>query len=199
MPSKIPSGSTPNEQGNGYEINEKEAEQVRSLFEQTATKPESTTSQPQRAAIYAYSAISQNISNPEYGVRAQIQIGQAHCTTHGYTLEEKHIYQTSDISHLEIEDPSLTAILQAACNKEIDVLVILDYARISRKQLQREAYITELAKIGVRVECADPYHSDITELVETITRAIVIRQREQLAKRRQSGKAAKKAQREQQH
>jgi DNA invertase Pin-like site-specific DNA recombinase len=199
----------PDEQGNGYEINPGEAAEVRRLFEEAAMNkvaiclrvatPEQATSKPKRAAIYAYAAVAQDLNCPNYGIAVQIEACKAHCTAHGYTVGEEHILQETGTATLRLDRPQLTAIREAACNREIDVLVIHHYTCISRSQVQQAAFIEELKQYGVTVESTDEHdQEDLTKLIEAIRKGVAQMERQQIIKRHRYGATAKKAQREQQ-
>jgi DNA invertase Pin-like site-specific DNA recombinase len=155
------------------------------------------TKQPgtKRAAIYAYTADAQDLNSPNYALAVQIEACKAHCTTHGYAVEEKHILQETGVTN----HPQLTAIRKAAYNQEIDVLVIHHYTRISRSQVQQVAFIEELKRYGVTVESTDEHdQDDLTKLIEVIREGVAQIERQQIIKRKRYGKAAKKVQRAQQ-
>jgi DNA invertase Pin-like site-specific DNA recombinase len=161
--------------------------------------PEQAISQQKRAAIYAYAAVAQDLNCPNYGIAVQIEACKAHCTAHGYTVEEKHILQETGTTNLQLDRPQLTVIREAACNREIDVLVIHHYTRISRSQVKQAVFIEELKQYGVTVESTDEHdQGDVTKLVEVIREEVAKIEQQQIIKRMQYGKAAKKAQREQQ-
>jgi site-specific DNA recombinase len=209
MNNNHPYGYTPNELGTGYEINPGEAAEVRLLFEQAATKgvaiymrtnDPGKEATPKRAAIYARSATQSQEVTGMSSIDRQLAACQKYCTYHGYTLEEKHIYHEIVAGKEYKNRPQFTALLAAAKERQFDVLVIFSIDRLARDFLYRTMILDELTRAGITVECSDGQNLDdpAWKLAEAVLAEVAQVERQKIISRMQHGKAAKRAQREQQ-
>ncbi len=202
-------GYTPNEQGTGYQINPGEAQEVQRLFEQAATKgvaiymrtndPEKEAA-PKRAALYTRSATSQEPGEENNALATQMRLCRMYCQSHGYTVDDKHIYsEIGSGNDGYTRRPQLAALLDAAKQREFDVLVIATHNRLSRRLAHAAAIIEELQQHGVQVENVDGQNlDDFTPLVQALREQVSQTEQQKIVSRMQLGKAAKRAQREQQ-
>jgi site-specific DNA recombinase len=73
---------------------------------------------------------------------------------HGYDFEEKHMYPEAMTAYLKPyhERPIFMEVITAAKRREYDVLVVTEYSRLSRRQIEQAIIIDLLQKYGVRVE-----------------------------------------------
>jgi DNA invertase Pin-like site-specific DNA recombinase len=145
--------------------------------------------EPKKAAIYA--RVQQN-SQEQDNLALVIQVAQclAYCQEQGYSVEEKHIYSQDQIEVIET----------ALEPRPFDILVVSSIDRLSRIQLQATAIIDKLNQYGVTVESIDgSMQDDITQIKNAVKEEVERIQRNMIGKCIKYGKAAKKAQREQQH
>ena len=72
----------------------------------------------------------------------------------GYELEESHLYPEAMTAYMKPfkDRPQFMKMLDAARRKEFDVLVITEYSRLSRRQVEQAVIIDMLEKYGVKVE-----------------------------------------------
>jgi DNA invertase Pin-like site-specific DNA recombinase len=144
------------------------------------------------AAIYVRTAAVQE-AGYQYGLAAQIEACQAYCNAHGYTVQ--HIYQDVGTSGISVDRPGLNALLTAG----IDIIVIYDYNRISRDVGHVTTFLDKLETKHIRVETvAYGTDSDMARFALAVMGGMQQIERHMMVKRMQLGKAAKKAQREQQ-
>jgi DNA invertase Pin-like site-specific DNA recombinase len=164
-----------------------------------------TSEQAECAAIYARSAVKDQ--RPGEGritnIDRQIAVCSSYCTEHGYVVDEKHVY-SEIISGNRLRSPQLDTLLCAAKEHQFSVLVITSLDRLARDMQHRTMILEELIQTGVTIETIDGCRLDKAawKLVQAATQDIrdmlVQMEREQLIKRMQSSKTAKKVQREQQ-
>ncbi len=174
---------TPNEEGLSYETN-----------------PIERATAPKRAAMYIRSAVSQELGEEYDALATQIRLCRMYCQIQGYTTDGDHIYsQIGSNTDSYNQHPQLTALLEAAKLGAFDVLVISTHNRLSRRLAYATAIIDELQQYGVEVESVDGHDlGDITALAEAIREHVSLVERQMRGKRIKAGKAAKKAEREQQ-
>ena len=116
--------------------------------------------EPRRAAIYTRSATYDQTDDSHLPV--QLEVCREYCFEHGYTLQEKHIYQDIGSGSEYKARPQLTALKEAAGDHEIDVVVVYGYDRLSRNHLHLALIIGEIEQLGIDVESvSDPAEEDI--------------------------------------
>lgn len=73
---------------------------------------------------------------------------------HGYDFEEKHMYPEAMTAYLKPyhERPIFMEVVSAAKRREFDVLVVTEFSRLSRRQIEQAIIIDMFNKYGIRVE-----------------------------------------------
>jgi DNA invertase Pin-like site-specific DNA recombinase len=149
---------------------------------------------PIRAAIYARTATSQELT-PSFALAEQIQMCKKYVLGKGYVLVEDQVYQ--EIASGATENrPMLHALLQLAQENKFDVLIILDFARLARRETLCINLITRFEQAGVTVETIteQPFEIPLLQLLQICATQI---EREKLAARTQYGKRVAREQKEQ--
>ncbi len=109
--------------------------------------------QQKRAAIYGRSTAPGHVpGESDVAGAAQIAEAKAYCQEHGYRVSEQHIYHEVFAGTDYKNRPAFTRLRDAAKHKEFDVVVVLAYDRIARKERLIGAAIAALEKCGVSVE-----------------------------------------------
>src|SRR5437016_5558185 len=69
----------------------------------------------------------------------------------GYELTEDHLYPEAMTAYMKPfkDRPQFMKMLEAARRKEFDVLVVAEYSRLSRRQVEQAVIIDMLEKYGV--------------------------------------------------
>jgi DNA invertase Pin-like site-specific DNA recombinase len=160
-----------------------------------------------KAAIYARSVTRSQEVTGMSSINQQIAEGRKYGTEQGYILDEKHIYQEiiggkRNGNHPIF--PLLDALRAAAKKHEFDVLIITSIDNLARDILFRSMILEELTQAGITVESIDGYSLDdaawkqLQELKQAVLEKVAQIERQQIIKRTQYGRAAKKAQRDHQ-
>jgi site-specific DNA recombinase len=150
-----PYDDTSNEQETGSEINPGKASELHRTFEQAVKKGVAIymrTNNPSkeaalRAAIYVRTAA---VGEAAYhcNLTEQIKACQTYCSVRGYTIQR--IYQEEGVSGSSLNHrPGLDALLAA---QDIDVVVIVDYTRISRNVTHVATFLNNLEAKHIIVE-----------------------------------------------
>ncbi len=105
-----------------------------------------------RAAIYARSATVNPQDNEPSSIEQQIAACRHYCTEHGYKLDEQHVYSEVYSGARYKERPQLTALRNAARDREFDVLVIFAVDRLARNSEHQLIILDELTQVGITVE-----------------------------------------------
>ncbi len=73
---------------------------------------------------------------------------------HGYDFEEKHMYPEAMTAYIKLyhERSVFMEMISAAKRREFDVLVVTEFSRLSRRQIEQAIIIDMLNKYGIRVE-----------------------------------------------
>jgi DNA invertase Pin-like site-specific DNA recombinase len=101
-----------------------------------------------RAAIYARTATFQE-QGTNFAMADQVHHCREYAARLGYTI----VGEFQEVgSGINLERAVLREALEKARNHEFDVLVILDFNRLSRRQEQLVVLLTEFENIGVKVE-----------------------------------------------
>jgi DNA invertase Pin-like site-specific DNA recombinase len=175
------------------------------------TNDQGTAPNPQRAAIYARTAVSQDGYN--YVIASQIEQCKAYCQEHGYVVEEGHIY-TEECNGMEDyqQHSELMKALQAIAESVRETeekkareerasfkkFIVTSFDRLSRDPAQVAAIIEELQKHGVTVESIDGYDlDDAAQFRQAIMQGVTQIEREQFTRRMKHGKQAARKRREQ--
>jgi len=188
-----------------YKINPKKAQEARHSFEQVGagsvavylrTNDPRKAATSKRAAIYARTALSQELGGENFGLAEQIERCKQYCQERGYTIDERYIYSESGSGSVDPRShPRFASLHGAAQRHEFDILVLVSLDRLSRNQAHSAALLDELAQCGVTVECVD---GDTAELFLEIKRCAVELERARIAARAAQGRTARKAKRVQQ-
>jgi DNA invertase Pin-like site-specific DNA recombinase len=207
MDTQKPYSYTLNDQQTASEINPGEANKVRRLFEQAVTKGVAMYSitndpgkeaNPKRAAIYARSATRSQEVTGMSNLDKQIRACLMYCAECGYTLDDQHVYQEI-VGGKEYKDrPQFTTMRTAAKERQFDVLVIFSLDRLARDSQFQTIMLNELTQAGITVECVEGHELEVLKIAQAMKEEAARIERQQIIKRMQYGKAAKKAQREQQ-
>ena len=136
MDNHTPYGYTLNKQGNSYQINTEQAQEVRRMFEQAAegvaiyahTSNSGKGTAPKRAAIYARVATQNQTGQASDALELQVNGRKGYCQEHGYTVE--HVYQEA-FSGAKLDRPMLNELRQAASEHQFDVVIIWDFNRLN--------------------------------------------------------------------
>lgn len=77
-----------------------------------------------------------------------------YCETCTYDLEDQHVYPEAMTAYMKPyhERPQFMKMIAAAKRREFDVLVVSEFSRLSRRQIEQAIIIDMLQKYGVRVE-----------------------------------------------
>jgi site-specific DNA recombinase len=80
----------------------------------------------------------------------------------GYELNEDHMYPEAMTAYMKPfrERPQFMNMLDAARRKEFDVLVVTEYSRLSRRQIEQAVIIHMLEQYGVKVESITEKYED---------------------------------------
>lgn len=194
----VPYGYTRNGQGNGYQINAEEAQEVRRLFKHAAagnvaiygrTNDPDKEATPKRAAIYARVGTQNQDGQTSDALELQVNGCKGYCQECGYTFEL--VYQEA-FSGAKIDRPMLNDLRQAAREKQFDVLVIWDFNRLARRMALQALLIRELneAEITIQSVC-DGTGEERTRFIMTAQTYMAEVERERIQARTRKGNAAR--------
>lgn len=84
---------------------------------------------------------------------SQTKAIKTYCTEQDFDLEERHIYPEAHTAYLlpYRERPQLNKLFEAARKGEFDVVVVNEYSRLSRRQVEQAVIIDILEGYGVKV------------------------------------------------
>jgi site-specific DNA recombinase len=87
-------------------------------------------------------------------LESQAKSIRAYCEEHGYILEERHLYPEAMSAYLlpYRERPQLRKLLDAARKGEFDVVVVTEFNRLSRRQIEQAVIIDLLEHATVKAE-----------------------------------------------
>lgn len=115
-----------------------------------------------------------------------------HTATHDYDLTEDHMYPEAMTAYYKPfrERPQLMKLLDAARRKEFDVVVVTEFSRLSRRQLEQAVIIGILESYGVRVEsCTEQFEdSPIGHFMRSVYALLAELEREKIVYRTTRGK-----------
>jgi site-specific DNA recombinase len=78
----------------------------------------------------------------------------------GYSLDEEHVYPEAKTAYYKPyrERPQFMKLLEACRRKQVDVVVVTEFSRISRKQQELQLLMGLIESFGVRIEsCTEEY------------------------------------------
>lgn len=104
-----------------------------------------------QAAIYARSATEATATNPN-NLDNQIMQCRHYCETHGYVVNERHIYQDVANGTDYHTRPGLNALRLAAREQHFDVVIPVSCDRLARDPLHIAVLLEDFEGAGVQVE-----------------------------------------------
>lgn len=146
-----------------------------------------TTLCARHAAIYARSltAHDQVGENP---LDWQLTLCQQYCQEHGYTVEERHVFQEIASGADYGNRPGLRALLLAATAHEFEVVVLVSHYRLASNPLHVARLLESLDTLGIRVELLHELPDAQEQFIQILHSFQVEQERERLKARRQQGR-----------
>jgi site-specific DNA recombinase len=115
-----------------------------------------------------------------------------HIAAHEYDLSEDHMYPEAMTAYYKPfrERPQLMKLLDAARRKEFDVVVVTEFSRLSRRQVEQAVIICILESYGVKVEsCTEKFEdSSIGHFMRAVYAFLAELEREKIVYRTTRGK-----------
>lgn len=149
-----------------------------------------TAHRPTYAAIYARSATA-NDRAAQSPLDWQIALCQQYCQQHGYTVEERHVYQEIASGADYRNRPGLRALCLAATCQEFEVVVIVSHDRLARNPLHVATLLESLDSMGIRVELLHEPPDAQEQFIQILHSFQVEQERERLKARTQQGRQRK--------
>lgn len=118
----------------------------------TQIKPNVVNSiQTKQVAIYLRVSTDEQAKEGHYGLKVQEDRLRQFCASQGFSLDENHVFRDEGYSgSLEAKDrPGLNAMLQAAKDKEFEMLIVYRLDRLFRSQRKLLNALHELVDYGV--------------------------------------------------
>jgi site-specific DNA recombinase len=144
-----------------------------------------------RAGLYA--RVSTDDQAKKYGLSSQLHELRALATRHGYTVAEHHVFKDDGYSGATLDRPALDDLREAARAKALDVLLVHDLDRLSRRLAHQLLLLDEIERCGVRVEFLTMPREDSPEgrLFLNMRASVAEWEREKIAQRTARGKRQK--------
>lgn len=142
-----------------------------------------TIHRPTFAAIYTRSATA-NDQVGENPLHKQITFCQQYCQAHGYSVEERHIYQEIASGADYRNRPGFRALCLAATSHEFEVVVIVSHDRLARNPLHVAKLLESLDSMGIRVELLHEPADAQEQFIQILHSFQVEQERERLKARR---------------
>jgi site-specific DNA recombinase len=145
-----------------------------------------------RAGLYSRVSTDEQ-ARKGYGLAAQLHELRALATQHGYTVAEHHVFKDDGYSGATLDRPALERLREAARGKALDVLLVHDPDRLSRKLAHQLLLLDEIERCGVRVEFLTMPREDSPEgrLFLNMRASIAEWEREKIKQRTARGKRQK--------
>lgn len=103
-----------------------------------------------RAALYLRVSTDEQAREGHYGIKVQEDRGKSFCESQEYILEETHIYKDDISGSLPVEKrPELKRLLEAAQQKEFDIVVVYKTDRLFRKMRHLLNLLYEFEGMGI--------------------------------------------------
>jgi site-specific DNA recombinase len=117
----------------------------------TTLSTKSTNIQQKHVAIYLRVSTDEQAKDGHYGLKVQEDRLRQYCASQGFTLDEAHVFRDEGFSgSLEAKDrPGLNAMLQAAKDKEFQLLIVYRLDRLFRNQRKLLNVLHQLVDYGV--------------------------------------------------
>jgi site-specific DNA recombinase len=144
-----------------------------------------------RAALYC--RVSTDEQAEKFGLSSQLHELRAFATEHGYTVPHGAEYLDDGYSGVELERPALARLREAARAHTVDVVLVHDTDRLSRRLVHQLVLIEEFEKAGVRVEYKTTPREDTPEgqLLLNVKGAVAEYERLKIRERTMRGKREK--------
>ncbi len=106
----------------------------------------------ERAA--GYPRVSDESLKDSPTLESQEKAIREYMATHGYDFVQEHMYAEAMTAYLKPyhERPVFMEMIAAAKRREFDVLIVTEFSRLSRRQIEQAIIIDMLNKYGIRVE-----------------------------------------------
>src|SRR5262245_703682 len=137
-----------------------------------------------RAGLYVRVSTDEQ-ARKGYGLSSQVHELRALATQHGYTVAADHVFTDDGYSGAILARPALDRLREAAHAKALDVLLVHDPDRLSRRLAHQLLLLDEIERCGVRVEFLTMPREDSPEgrLFLNLRASIAEFEREKIAQR----------------
>ncbi|HVB23824.1 MAG TPA: recombinase family protein [Ktedonobacteraceae bacterium] len=139
-----------------------------------------------------YPRVSDPSKKDSTTLESQAKSIRAYCEEHGYVLEECHMYPEAQSAYLlpYRERPQLRKMLEAARRHEFDVIVVTEFNRLSRRQIEQAVIIDLLDHANVKAESVTENFDDsaIGNFMKSVYAFIGEVEREKIVERTMRGR-----------